>query len=137
MIEKGEEKRRIDRWKERMEETKLESNVRGIGGIKIGIYYLPSIVRYGIAPNGITNLEPVSCQAVTGRYGIIPFTLQHQMERHEIGTVCANNLTGEYSLLDPSTFDLPSLSSLIPVKKIGVNRPHLGGCWPKALRCLS
>ncbi|CAB4263292.1 unnamed protein product [Prunus armeniaca] len=37
--------------------------------------------------------------------------------------VCANNLTGEYSLLDPSTFDLPSLSSSIPVKHIGgVNR---------------
>ncbi|CAL8077944.1 unnamed protein product [Prunus armeniaca] len=31
-------------------------------------------------------------------------------------TVCANNLTGEYSLLDPSTFDLPSLPSSIPVK---------------------
>ncbi|KAH0972668.1 hypothetical protein GBA52_024824 [Prunus armeniaca] len=59
MIEKGEEKRRIDRWKERMEETKLESNVRRRGGIKIGIYYLPSIGRYGIAPNEITNLEPV------------------------------------------------------------------------------
>ncbi|CAL2248559.1 unnamed protein product [Prunus armeniaca] len=41
--------------------------------------------------------------------------------------VCANNLTGEYSLLDPSTFDLPSLSSSIPVKQIGVNRPHPGG----------
>lgn len=66
MIEKREEKRRIDRWKERMEETKLKSNVRGRGGIKIGIYYLPSTVRYGIAPNGITNLEPVSCQAISG-----------------------------------------------------------------------
>ncbi|CAL8095399.1 unnamed protein product [Prunus armeniaca] len=41
--------------------------------------------------------------------------------------VCANNLTGKYSLLDPSTFDLPSLSSSIPVKQIGVNRPHPGG----------
>ncbi|CAL8155621.1 unnamed protein product [Prunus armeniaca] len=37
----------------------------------------------------------------------------------EIQIVCANNLTGEYSLLDPSTFDLPSLSSSIPVKQIG------------------
>ncbi|CAL8167147.1 unnamed protein product [Prunus armeniaca] len=45
----------------------------------------------------------------------------------EILFVCANNLTGEYSLLDPSTFDLPSLSSSIPVKQIGVNRPHPGG----------
>ncbi|ONI33020.1 hypothetical protein PRUPE_1G400500 [Prunus persica] len=42
-------------------------------------------------------------------------------------SVCANNLMGEYSLLDPSTFDLPSLSSSIPVKKTGVNRPHPGG----------
>ncbi|KAH0971760.1 hypothetical protein GBA52_023916 [Prunus armeniaca] len=33
---------------------------------EIGIYYLPGTVRYGMAPNGITNLEPVSCQIVTG-----------------------------------------------------------------------
>ncbi|CAL2258374.1 unnamed protein product [Prunus armeniaca] len=33
----------------------------------------------------------------------------------------------EYSLLDPSTFDLPYLSSSILVKKIGVNIPHPGG----------
>ncbi|KAH0976956.1 hypothetical protein GBA52_026675 [Prunus armeniaca] len=65
MIEKGEEKRRIDRGKDGMEETKLESNVRGRGGTEIGIYYLPGIVRYGMAPNGITNLELVSCQTIT------------------------------------------------------------------------
>ncbi|CAL2258549.1 unnamed protein product [Prunus armeniaca] len=47
--------------------------------------------------------------------------------------VFANNLAGEYSLLDPSPFDLPSLSSSILVKKAGVNRPYLGGCWPKAI----
>ncbi|KAH0977021.1 hypothetical protein GBA52_026740 [Prunus armeniaca] len=66
MIEKGEEKRRIDRGKDGTEETKLESNVCGIGATEIGIYYLPGTVRYGMTPNGITNLEPVSCQTVTG-----------------------------------------------------------------------
>ena len=38
--------------------------------------------------------------------------------------VCAKILAGEYSLLDPLPFDLPSLSSSIPIKKTGVNRSH-------------
>lgn len=71
-------------------ETKLSWNARGERGgraeIKLGLLFT-CIVQYGMAANEITNLEPMSCQIVTGWHGINLFTRQHQTGRHEIDMV--------------------------------------------------
>lgn len=46
---------------------------------------------------------------------------------NDVHVVCVNILKGEYSLEDPSTFELFSISSSIPVKSNWCRRPHLRG----------
>ncbi|CAB4318794.1 unnamed protein product [Prunus armeniaca] len=63
--ERERERRKGDEKGDRGNKVGVEMFV-GEEEFEIGVYYLSGIVLYGMTPNGITNLEPMLGQTVTG-----------------------------------------------------------------------